>query len=119
MSERYTLSKAEQLLEMLREAGFTLDESSGARLVPRYNISPTQDVPIVFDDSPKKLSFGRWGLTPFWSKDATAAPLANARAETVTTKQAYSFAFKRRRCLIPADGFYEWKTVGAAKLPYH
>jgi putative SOS response-associated peptidase YedK len=119
VSDRYTLSKAEQLAEMLREVGFLFDEASEARLKPRYNISPMQDVPVVFDDAPKKLSYARWGVVPSWAKDANVAPLAHARAETVTTKQAYSFAFQRRRCLIPADGFYEWKTVGPGKVPYY
>jgi putative SOS response-associated peptidase YedK len=90
---------------------------------PRYNIAPTDIVPVVRQD-PKKpmrtLSGMRWGLIPYWSKDAkNAARMINARSETVAEMPAYRDSFERRRCLIPADGFYEWKRGGKAKQPFN
>ena len=84
---------------------------------PRYNIAPTQNAAIVIaaDDGPR-LQVARWGLIPSWAKDAaTGSSLINARAETVATKPAFRSAFKRRRCLVLADGFFEWQKIGAGK----
>ena len=82
-------------------------------LPPRYNIAPTQDVAAVRlagDDPMPLFTVFRWGLVPSWAKDVTiGSPLINARAETVAEKPAFRHAFRRRRCLIPADGFYEWE----------
>jgi len=82
-------------------------------LKPRYNIAPTQDVAAVRlspDDSQRTMDALRWGLIPHWAKDpALGARLINARCETVADKPAFKEAFKKRRCLIPADGFYEWR----------
>jgi putative SOS response-associated peptidase YedK len=88
---------------------------------PRYNIPPTVDVPVVrFADGHRTLSLMRWGLLPSWTKDPKKAPLLNnARAESVAEKPSFRTAFKKRRCLIPVDGFYEWKTIGKAKQPYY
>jgi len=88
----------------------------------RYNIAPTQQVPIVrLRDGKRELSQVRWGLVPFWAKDvAIGSKMINARAETVATAPAFRSAFKRTRCLIPASGFYEWqKREGTTKLPMH
>ena len=79
---------------------------------PRYNIAPTQPVPII-RQNPKEpvreLSLVRWGLIPSWAKDSSAAAsMINARSETASTKPTFRDALKLRRCLIPADGFYEW-----------
>ncbi len=87
---------------------------------PRYNIAPTQPVPIVKDRETRAVELYQWGLVPFWSKDITiGARLINARSETADEKPAFRAAFKYRRCLILADGFYEWKTEaqGAGKTP--
>ena len=90
-------------------------------LAPRYNIAPTQNVAVVRDAEgvARELTAMHWGLIPSWSKDPKmGARLINARAETVADKPSFRTAFKRRRCLIPADGFYEWaKTGGKAKQP--
>jgi len=90
--------------------------------MPRYNIAPTQLVPVVrqHPKAPRRdLSLLRWGLIPSWSKDASgAAPAINARSETVATLPAFRDSFQSRRCLIPADGFYEWQKRGSAKQPY-
>jgi putative SOS response-associated peptidase YedK len=88
---------------------------------PRYNIPPTVDIPVVrFADNKRRLSMMRWGLLLSWTKDPKKAPLLNnARAETVVEKPSFRSAFKNRRCLIPVDGFYEWKTIGKVKQPYY
>lgn len=92
-------------------------------LVPRYNIAPTQPVMAVrLASSSQKweLALLHWGLIPSWAKDMKlAARMINARSETVTEKPAFRAAFKRRRCLIPADGFYEWQKLGKTKQPIY
>jgi putative SOS response-associated peptidase YedK len=87
---------------------------------PRYNIAPTQEVPVVrLHNGARDLLTMKWGLVPSFAKDLSgAAKSINARAETVATKPMFKSAFLRRRCLVPADGFYEWKKEGKAKLPY-
>jgi putative SOS response-associated peptidase YedK len=85
---------------------------------PRYNIAPTQTVIVVNDDGTRHLTQMRWGLIPSWAKDpAIGNRMINARAETVATKPAFRAALRKRRCLIPADGFYEWQPVGRRKQP--
>ncbi|MBI2316563.1 MAG: SOS response-associated peptidase [Betaproteobacteria bacterium] len=91
------------------------------RLQPRYNIAPTQIAPVVRlgADEVRELAQLRWGLIPSWSNDpAIGARLINARAETIAAKPAFRDAFSHRRCLVPADGYYEWKKEGARKQPY-
>jgi putative SOS response-associated peptidase YedK len=86
----------------------------------RYNVAPTQPVPIVrMVESVREFALVRWGLIPAWVKDPKAfSLLINARAESANDKPAFKNAMKRRRCLFPADGFYEWKIHGGAKRPY-
>ncbi len=91
-------------------------------LPPRFNIAPTQPVAVVRQvEAGRELSLLHWGLIPGWAKDPSmGARMINARSETVATKPSFRAAFKRRRCLIPADGFYEWKkTGGRTKQPFH
>jgi putative SOS response-associated peptidase YedK len=88
---------------------------------PRYNIAPTQFVAAVRDDEEmqRELVMLRWGLVPFWAKDpAIGNRMINARAETVAEKPSYRAAFKHRRCVVLADGFYEWRRDGELKTPY-
>ncbi len=86
--------------------------------VPRYNIAPTQSVPIVRNPE-RQLTFMRWGLVPFWAKDLKGgARMINARSETVATKPAFRSAFKRKRCLVPTDGYFEWVKEGKKKKPF-
>lgn len=104
----------------------------GLELEPRYNIAPTQLVAAVravtdcavpdrvgTEKHPRELAMLRWGLIPAWSKDATSShqPI-NARGDTVASKPSFRAAFRRRRCLVLADGFYEWQRTGKQKLPY-
>ncbi|MGH7369454.1 MAG: SOS response-associated peptidase, partial [Candidatus Methylomirabilaceae bacterium] len=87
---------------------------------PRYNIAPTQTVIVVNDDGTRHLMQMQWGLIPSWAKDPTIGTrMINARGETVATKPAFRAALRRRRCLIPADGFYEWQPVGRRKQPVY
>lgn len=91
-------------------------------LEPRYNIAPTQLIPSILSapGGEKQLQMLRWGLIPSWAKDAKiGAKLINARAETVSEKPSFRAAFKRRRCLIVADGFYEWQRQEKQKQPYY
>ena len=87
---------------------------------PRYNITPTQTVIVVNDDGTRHLRQMRWGLIPSWAKDpAIGNRMINARAETVATKPAFRVALRKRRCLIPADGFFEWTPAGRRKQPVY
>ncbi|MFG0252989.1 MAG: SOS response-associated peptidase [Phycisphaerales bacterium JB038] len=91
-------------------------------LSPRYIIAPTQPVPAVrvSGEASRALSMLHWGLLPVWAKDKSiGSRLINARAETVAEKPAFRNAFRRRRCLIPADGFYEWQKRGSEKQPHY
>lgn len=115
MCGRFTLRTSPAVLaevfELLREPD----------LAPRYNIAPTQPVAVIRPaDSGRELTLMHWGLVPSWEKDPSgAARLINARAETIATRPAFRSAFRQRRCLVPADGFFEWKKVGKTKQPYY
>ena len=87
-------------------------------LQPSFNVAPTDNVAVVLNNGVKQLVAMRWGLVPFWATDPKiASKHINARAETLTVKPAFKDAFKRRRCLVVADGFFEWQKQGATKLP--
>src|SRR5208283_3086367 len=92
-------------------------------LSPRYNITPSQPVAVVRCEtgrSSRELVFLRWGLIPSWADDPSIGNrLANARSETAATKPSFRQAFRSRRCLVVADGFYEWQKVNGQKQPYH
>jgi putative SOS response-associated peptidase YedK len=92
-----------------------------AETAERYNIAPTQSVPVVTTTTgDRKLEALQWGLIPAWAKDpGIANKLINARAETLAEKPSFKQALVRRRCIIPADGFYEWKREGNARQPMH
>jgi len=93
-----------------------------AEWTPRYNTAPTQDIPVVLDKDTRDVEMLRWGLIPFWAKDEKIGyRMINARSETIQEKPSFRNAFKQRRCLILADGFYEWqKQSGSApKVPYY
>ena len=99
---------------------FGLDEC--ADFGPRYNIPPGTDIPVIRQSPEGKrvLHMLRWGLVPHWAKDpGIGVKLNNARGESVAEKPSFRDAFKRRRCLVPANGFYEWKAEGKIKQPYY
>jgi putative SOS response-associated peptidase YedK len=117
MCGRYRLSRRKQIIEE------HFDSISGEEdWAPQYNIAPTQPVPVIRQhpkEPVRQISLLRWGLIPAWSKDSSAAAqMINARSETASTKPAFRDALKSRRCLIPADGSYEWMRAGKAKQPY-
>src|SRR6201997_4235582 len=117
MCGRYRLSRRKQIIEEYFDAADWQDDWS-----PRYNVAPTQQIPVI-RQNPKEpvrhISTMRWGLIPHWAKDASgAASTINARSETAATKPAFRDPLKLRRCLIPADGFYEWKRTEKSKQPY-
>lgn len=121
MCGRYTLSDPGNLVEELGAQG------DPAVLAPHYNIAPTQDVAAVCLDTEgeRKLAPFRWGLIPFWAKDKSIGNrMINARSETAAEKPAFRNAFRMRRCLLLADGFYEWKKDRSAegkpiRQPFH
>ena len=115
MCGRYSLTTpAEHLVEVFDVPPVTFDYR------PRYNIAPTQDVPVVASDRRgKRLGLLRWGLVPAWADDpAIGSRMINARAETLLDKPSFREAAVSRRCLVPADGFYEWAKEGGRKGPH-
>ena len=116
MCGRYTLVAPVEEVRNL----FDLPEIDERLLVPRYNIAPTQPIVVVREDHARReLVPVRWGLLPSWVKTPGEFPLLlNARADGVATKAAFRHAFQRRRCLVPATGFYEWQARGKTKQPF-
>ncbi|MHA7129084.1 SOS response-associated peptidase [Algoriphagus namhaensis] len=114
MCGRYSLGKSKKELEERFQAEMLTEFN------PRYNIAPTQLLPVITSQSPKGFSFFYWGITPDFGKNKPVAQkLINAKAETVDQKISFKTSFKTRRCIIPADGFYEWKRLGKkTKIPY-
>ncbi len=113
MCGRYTLTSPAEIVEDL----FHLPETP--RLAPRFNIAPTQEAAVVRRSSgERRLEFLRWGLVPPWAQEPSGA-MINARVETAATKPSFRSAFRRRRCLVPADGFFEWMPQEGRKQPYY
>lgn len=115
MCGRFTLTKPEVI-----KAEFNLREEIA--FPPRYNIAPTQTIPIIKldDHGYYRPALVRWGLIPFWARDEKlACQLINARAESLVEKPSFREAYRKRRCLIPADGFFEWQSRDGAKQPYY
>lgn len=114
MCGRFVLQSTAPLIAQefhIQEPLFNLKQS--------YNIAPSQNVYIVVNDGGKKVTQCRWGFIPFWSKDQSIGyKMINARAETITTKRSFRSAFKKYRCLILADGFYEWRIKEKRKSPF-
>jgi putative SOS response-associated peptidase YedK len=110
----------------LQSPGFQVAEhfdlGDAPELRARYNVAPGQDVAVVRAESPERrvLEMRRWGLVPHWAKDpGIGARMINARSETAASKRAFARALRRRRCLIPADGFYEWSGGKGQRVPFH
>lgn len=117
MCGRYATSRSSTQLSAVFEA---YDETGG-KLAATWNAAPTDPVPVVrVEEGGRVLDVARWGLLPHWAKSPSAgARMINARAETVATSRAYAGSFARRRCLVPADGWYEWvRGADGAKQPY-
>lgn len=113
MCGRYTETAAfEQLAQRF---GITVEEADNEDIIARYNVAPSQRVPIVVArNGDRALVMARWGFHPVWMTDTSVAPI-NARAETVATSRMFEGALRHGRCLVPADGFYEWKAVPGQK----
>lgn len=118
MCGRFTLTYKTKELQMLLGL-----PDSNLDWQPRYNIAPSQPIASILDKESKKIEFLRWGLIPSWAKDVSIGNrMINARSETIMDKPSFKNAFNRRRCLILADGFYEWKqakTKGTPSQPYY
>jgi putative SOS response-associated peptidase YedK len=116
MCGRYTLKTPVE--ELAEEFGF---EASSVELPPNYNVAPTQEVAAILEeDGKRRLELLRWGLIPSWADDPSiGSRMINARSETAPEKPSFRRAFHERRCLIPADGFYEWQRTNGAKQPYY
>lgn len=116
MCGRFSLTTAPEAMREL------FDYENFPNLQPRYNIAPTQEVAVVRPAAvggARELAMLRWGLVPHWAKDISiGARMINARAETVADKPAFRDAFAKRRCLVAADGFYEWRTEDGKKQPF-
>lgn len=114
MCGRYVLIKTNELGNRFNISKI-LDD-----IQPSYNIAPSQYMPVVVRQSPNSIKIMKWGLIPSWAKDpAIGFKLINARAETISTAPSFRASFLRRRCLVPSDGFYEWKATGDSKHPYY
>lgn len=118
MCGRYSLTRREtEIVERFGVEHLLADDDES--LKPRFNIAPSQMVPVILDDEGKRrLAVFKWGLIPFWTKDLSKTkPVINARSETIAEKPTFKHAFSKRRCLIPADGFFEWKKQNKDKVP--
>lgn len=116
MCGRYSLTTAPEAMRRLFRV-----KSPLPNIPARYNVAPRQDMPVVrlTNGSQRELALLRWGLIPFWAKDEKIGyRTINARAETVDVKPAFRAAFRARRCLVPADGFYEWRKENGKKRPF-
>ena len=117
MCGRFSLhSPAAQISE-----AFHLPDLAALALKPRYNIAPSRDIAIIRNAGTEpELVMARWGLVPHWSRESRSKySTINARIESVAEKPTYRTPFRRRRCLIPADGFYEWKQDAGSKVPHY
>jgi putative SOS response-associated peptidase YedK len=116
MCGRFTLKNLDRLLDRLRARG--VEVSGINEIIPRFNIAPSQEIlTIVERDSAREATFLQWGLIPYWSKEPKG--VINARVETIEEKPSFKESFERRRCLILADGFYEWERNGKISQPYY
>lgn len=120
MCGRYTLTSQDQLVEELElKLGEPIEASEWWR--PRFNIAPTQPAPVVTErDGERVIELLRWGLVPPWAGSLSeGAKLINARSEGIATRPAFRDAMKHRRCLVLADGFFEWRGEGKARIPMY
>jgi len=116
MCGRYTIAKPERMIAVFMPRIITADISR-----PRYNIAPMQDVPVIIgNDEARALRDCQWGFVPGWASDAAIGNrMINARSETVAVKPAFRAAFRNGRCLVPADGYYEWRKTPTGKQPVY
>jgi putative SOS response-associated peptidase YedK len=114
MCGRFSLATTKEKLQKQLPFVETIEE-----LRESYNVAPTQQAYVITDEQPDKLQSFKWGLVPSWAKDAKGGGrLINARMEGIEDKPSFRTALRKRRCLVPADSFYEWKKSGKVKIPY-
>jgi len=115
MCGRFSFSPLTKIIE----DRFDVKVDSG-QYTPRFNCAPSQDLAVISNVNPDELSFYKWGLIPFWAKDKSIGnKMINAKAETINIKTSFKNSFKRKRCLVLSDGFYEWKKINPKeKIPY-
>lgn len=119
MCGRSSLSKTEKEIEERFNATFYSDELERYNPLPSFNVAPTHMHPVITSDNKEHLQFYRWGFIPFWAKDIKVGyKMINARKESIMDKSFYRSALKTRRCIVPFDGFYEWKKTQNGKQPY-
>ncbi len=119
MCGRSSLTKSEKELEARFKATFYSEDLEKYNPLPNYNVAPTQIMPVITNKDPQHFLPLRWGLIPFWAKDIRiGSQMINARIESVLEKSAFKYAMEKRRCLVPMDGYYEWKKNGRKKVPY-
>jgi putative SOS response-associated peptidase YedK len=112
MCGRFSLSATQEIL--VKYFGVEVPE-----LKPRYNIAPMQYSPVILSESSSKVSLCKWGLVPHFAKDESIGnQMINARAETIQEKSSFKNSFESKRCLVLADGFFEWKKTGSMKIPF-
>lgn len=115
MCGRYTTADLNEQAAQLR---FALEKIS-KNLTPSYNVAPSQRVPVILNESPTELTMAHWGLIPSWAKDSKIGyRMINARSETISEKSSFRKPFASQRCLVLADGFYEWMKDAKRKVPY-
>ena len=113
MCGRFSFAPNEKIIEE------RFSVKAGLNFTPRYNCAPTQKLAVISNDASNALSFYQWGLVPFWAKDVSmGSKMINAKAETISKKPSFKKSFNSKRCLVLADGFYEWKKEGKNKTPY-
>lgn len=113
MCGRFSFALSDKIIE----EHFDIDIED-EEFLPRYNCAPSQNLAVITNEDPKKLNYYKWGLVPFWAKEISIGnKMINAKAETIFEKPAFRNAIKSRRCLVPADSFYEWKQ-NKEKNPY-
>jgi len=119
MCGRSSLTKTEKELEERFNATFYSEDLERYNPLPNFNVAPTHMHPVLTNEDPEHFRYFKWGLIPFWAKDAKiGSSLINARVETLIKKPAFRHAAKKRRCIVPFDGFYEWKKSSGGKVPY-
>jgi putative SOS response-associated peptidase YedK len=119
MCGRSSLTKVEKEIESRFNALFYTEELEKYNPLPNYNVAPTQMMPVITSEDKHHLHIFRWGLIPFWAKNKNiGAKMINARFESLSEKPVFKKLLTSKRCLVPMDGFYEWKTNGKIKTPY-
>ena len=119
MCGRSSLTKNEKELEQRFNATFYSEDLERYNPIPNFNVAPTHMMPIITNEDASHINIFRWGLIPFWAKDVKiGTSMINARIETIKEKATYKNTLKNKRCLVPLDGFYEWKKEGRNKIPF-